>query len=375
MIITLAVVTGFKKEITNRAVGFGSHIQIINKEALNSFETAPIPASLGFLPEIKQIKGIRQVQPFAMKPGIIKAGKDNQGVIVKGVDSTYDWNFFSNNLIEGRLINYADTGRAKEVLISTRLAAMLNQKVGDEFLIYFYQDRTRSRRCKIAGLFQTSFENFDKQFIFMNMKEIQRLYGWSRDSISGYEILVDDFKHLEQVASDVFDIAGLRYLDNGTQLEVITVKDLYNQIFNWLSLLDMNVKVILILMIIVAVVNMISGLIILILDRTQTIGLLKAIGTQNRKIKRIFLYQAVFLILKGLLIGNALALAVCYIQDTFRLFKLDPGSYFIDYVPVNLSLPVILFTNLASLILIFLAMYMPALIISRVDPVKTLRYE
>lgn len=375
MLITLAVVTGFKNEITDRAIGFGSHIQITSRDALNSFETAPIPKQLDFMPEIRDVDGVKKIQPFAMKPGIIKVGKDNQGVVVKGVDQNYDWSFFKENLVEGKLIQHNDTSGTHDVLMSKKLAYMLNSKVGDEFLIYFYEDRIRFRRCRISGLFQTSFENFDKQFIFMNLYAIQQLYGWGKDSVSGFEILVDDFNDLEEVAADVYDIAGYRFLNDGSQLEVNTVREKFNHIFNWLSLLDMNVKVILILMIVVAVVNMISGLIIMILDRTKTIGLLKAIGTHNSTIKRIFLYQSVFLIIRGLFFGNLLAFGICYLQDRFQFFKLDPSSYFIEYVPINLSWLIILLTNLVSLLLIFLAMYMPALIITRVDPVKTLRYD
>lgn len=374
MIITMAVVTGFKKEIRIKAVGFGSHIQILNFDSNNSFESNPISSKQNFLPALREIKGINHIQVFATKPGIIKAGKENQGVIAKGIGSDYDWSFFQDNLIEGSLFELSDSSKSNEVLISTKLASMLQLKTGDEFPMFFFDKRPRPRRFRVSGLFETSLDEFDKQFILVDIKHIRQLYGWEEDKISGFEILIDDYKNIDRITQHVQNIAAYHFLDDGSRLKVVNIKEKYPQIFQWLNLLDMNVLVILILMIIVAIVNMISGVIILILDRTHTIGLLKAIGTNNKSIKKIFLYQSLFLIVKGLLTGNILAILICYLQDKFQLLKLDQASYFIDYVPVNLTAPIVILTNLGSLLLIFLAMYLPAIIIVRIDPVKTLRY-
>ena len=374
MVITLTVLTGFKKEIRNRAVGFGGHIQILNFDSNNSFESLPISANQSFLPDLKKIPGIRHIQEFATKPGIIKAGKENQGVIAKGVGPDYDWSFFDANLVEGKSFRVQDSVKTNEVLISKKLAAMLELKVGDDFAMFFFDERPRPRRFTVCGLFQTSLEEFDKQFILTDIRHIQKLYDWDDDQITGFEILINDYRQLDYLTDKVREIAGFHFLEDGSRLKIVNIKEKYPQIFQWLNLLDMNVVVILILMIIVAVVNMISGLIILILDRTQTIGLLKAIGADNQMVKKVFLNQALYLIIKGMLIGNLLAIALIFIQDHFQLLKLNQASYFIDYVPVNLTVPIVLFTNLGSLLMIFIAMYMPVLIILRIDPVKTLRY-
>ncbi len=374
MIITLAVVTGFKQEIRNRAVGFGSHIQILNFDSNNSFESLPVSANQSFLPEIKKIPGIKHVQVFATKPGIIKAGKENQGVIAKGVGADYDWSFFESNLVEGQSFRVQDSIKTDEVLISRKLASLLGLKVGDEFPMFFFDTRPRPRRFKICGLFETSLEEFDKQFILTDIGHIQKLYDWDKDQITGFEILIDDYRKLDFITDKVREIAGFHFLEDGSRLKIVNIKEKYPQIFQWLNLLDMNVLVIILLMIIVAIVNMISGLIILILDRTQTIGLLKAIGANNQTVKKIFLHQALFLIFKGMIIGNIIAIAIALLQDNFQIMKLNQASYFIDYVPVNLTLPIIILTNLGSLFMIFIAMYLPVLIILRIEPVKTLRY-
>lgn len=374
MIITLAVVTGFKKEIRNKVVGFGSHIQILNFDANNSYESIPISSNQDFLPSIKSIPGIRHIQVFATKPGIIKADKENQGVFVKGVGPDYDWTFFNQNMIKGNSFKVTDSAATNEVILSEKLASMLRLDIGDEFPMFFFDERPRGRRFKISGLFTTSLEEFDRQFILADIKHIQKLYNWNDNQISGFELLIDGFKDLDIITYLVRDIAGYHFLDDGSRLKVLSIEDKYPQIFQWLGLLDMNVLVILVLMIVVAVVNMISGLIILILDRTNTIGLLKAVGANNRSMRKIFMYQALYLILKGLVIGNMLALAICFIQERFQLLKLNQSSYFIDYVPVNLTWLIVIFTNLGSLFIIFLSMLIPTLVILKIDPVKTLRY-
>jgi lipoprotein-releasing system permease protein len=252
---------------------------------------------------------------------------------------------------------------------------MLRLDVGDEFPMFFFDEKPRPRRFKVAGLFETSLEEFDKQFILTDIKHIQRLYGWDPDQISGFEIMIDDYNVIDRTTEKIRDLAAYRFMDDGSRLKVINIKEKYPQIFQWLNLLDMNVVVILLLMVIVAIVNMISGLIILILDRTSTIGLLKAIGSNNHTVKRIFLYQSFFLIVKGLLLGNLIAIIICLVQEKYQILKLDQASYFIDYVPINMSFAIYFLTNLGSLLFILLAMYLPALIILRIDPVKTLRYE
>lgn len=375
MIITLAVVTGFKKEIRNKVIGFGSHIQIINYDSNASFESTPISSKQDFLEKIKKIPGVRHIQVFATKPGIIKSGTEIQGVFVKGIDSDFDWSFFEENMIEGRKFVVNDTVKTNDVVISHKLASMLKLKLGDDFAIFFIDDRPRMRRFHICGIFETSLEEFDKQFILADIGHVRKLYNWDDDQISGFEILINDYKDIGPLTEAIRNIAGYEFLPDGSQLRVINIMEKFPQIFSWLSLLDMNVIVILVLMIVIAAINMISGLIILILDRTNTIGLLKVIGANNKTIRNIFIYQSFFLILKGLVIGNIIAVVICYLEDKYHLIKLDQTSYFINYVPVNLTPAILVLTNVVSFVLIISAMILPTLLITKIDPVKTLRYD
>lgn len=373
MIISLAVVTGFKKEIRNKVVGFGSHVQILNFDANNSYESSPIRADQEFLPVIEGFPEVSHIQTFITKPGIIKAGIENQGVIAKGIGEDFDWSFFESNLVEGKTFNVRDS-LSNDVLISKKLASMLQIEVGDKFRMIFFAETPRFRVFTISGLYETSLEEFDRQFILVDSKHLQKIYGWDDTQISGFEILIDDYSKIDEATQKIMNIAGYHFLDDGTRLRVVSIKNKHPQIFQWLNLLDMNVAVILFLMIVVAIVNMISGLIIMILERTNTIGLLKAIGASNASIKQIFRYQSFFLIAKGLIIGNFIALTICIAQDRLQIFKLDQSSYFIDYVPINLTVASVLLINIGALAIIYLTMYLPTLMIMSIDPVKTLRY-
>jgi lipoprotein-releasing system permease protein len=256
---------------------------------------------------------------------------------------------------------------------------MLALKLNDKFSAFFIDERIPDRPINrrvftICGIYRTSLESFDEQFIFGDIGHIQSLNGWEPYQIGGFEILIDDFKDIDYQTEVIRNIAEFRFMDDGSKLRVISIKDKYPQIFDWLNLLDMNVWVILILMVCVAVINMVSGLIILILDRTSSIGLLKALGTSNASMRKIFLYQSFYLIGKGLLLGNLIAFLLLFLQNSFHLIKLDQASYFIDYVPINFNLWHILLINSSSLATIFLFMLLPVIIVSRIQPVKTLRY-
>jgi lipoprotein-releasing system permease protein len=375
MLITISVVIGFKKEIRNKVIGFGSHIQIINLDSNNSFESEPISANQDFLPELKSIPGVKHVQVFATKAGIIRSQTEIQGVFVKGVGKDFDWNFFNENMVEGRSFKVNDSVKTNDVVVSKKLAALLKLKLNDDFAIFFIDERPRIRKFHICGLFETSLEEFDRQFILADIGHVQKLYNWDKDQISGFEILIDDYDQINQLTEKIRELAGFRLYEDGSQLRVISIMEKYPQVFSWLGLLDMNVIVILILMSIVAIINMISGLIILILDRTKSIGLLKALGANNAKIKKIFIYQSFFLILKGMIIGNVIAVVLCLVQDKFRIIRLDQASYFISYVPINFSIGIFFITNALCFALILISMYLPTLLISRIDPAKTLHYE
>lgn len=374
MIISVAIVVGFRHEIRKKIIGFGSHIQIVNYDLNASFETSPISRDQHFYPSLDSIKGIKHIQVFATKPGIIKTKADIQGAIVKGVGSDFDWSFFNENLIEGNSFTVNDSVKTNEVLISKYLSSLLKLKVGDKFIMYFIDQRPRPRSFTVSGIYETSLEEFDRQFILADIGHIIKLNNWEDDEISGFEVLIDDYDDIDNMTFAVKNIAGSTFDENGQTLQVINIKQKYPQIFDWLNLVDKNVWIILGLMLIVAAFNMISGLLILILDRTNMIGILKAIGTRNKSIKNIFLYQSAFLMIRALFWGNIIGLGICWIQDYFKVLRLDQTSYFIDYAPINFNVFHIVILNVGTLVITMIILLLPSVIISNINPVKIIRY-
>ncbi len=374
MIVSVAIVIGFKREIRKKISGFGSHIQIINYDSNTSFETIPVSKHQPFYPLLDSVSGISHIQVFATKPGIIKTESDIQGAIVKGIGSDYDWSFFSENLTEGSIFQVSDSVKTDEVVISSYLSSLLKLKVGDKFGMYFIDDKPRGRAFKISGIYETNLEEFDRQFILADISHIQKLNNWSDDQVSGFEIVLDDFRDIDFMTYVVNGFAGAKFNEDGSRLRVINIKQKYPQIFDWLGLIDKNVWIILGLMLIVASFNIISGLLIMILDRTNMIGILKALGTENRKIQRIFLYQAGYLLVRGLFWGNLIGLSLCWIQHHFRILKLEQSSYFIDYVPIYFNVSYLFLLNVGTLLITLLVLQLPSIVISRISPVKTIRF-
>jgi len=375
MIIAVATVTGFKSEIRKKIIGFGSHIQIINYDANNSYETIPISRNQPFLPLLCELPGVRHVQVFATKPGIIKTKAGIQGAIAKGVGSDFDWSFFSGNMVEGKTFKVKDSVKTDSVVISKYFADLLKLKPGDRFAMYFIDDRPRGRSFTVSGIYRTSLVEFDKSFVLVDIGHLQSLNNWDSTQISGFEILIDDYSHLDKVSYEVFSIAGIQFQDDGSKLRVINVRERYPQIFDWLGLIDKNVWVLLGLMLIVSAFNMISGLLIIILDRTTMIGILKSLGMNNRGIRSIFLYQSVYLMAKGLFWGNLAGIGICLLQYYFKLITLNPESYFLEYVPVNFNLWHLLLLNSGTLIVTLTVLILPSMVISRIDPSKTIRFD
>jgi lipoprotein-releasing system permease protein len=374
MIVSVAIVTGFKKEITNKIVGFGSHIQILNFDSNESYETQPIKKDQAFLSKLKSEPYIVNIQEFATKAGIIKSGTDIQGVVLKGIGSDFDWTFFRNYIIKGSTFTVNDTTRNNKVLISKYIAGLLKLDVGDEFIMYFIQDPPRMRRFEVSGIYETSLEEFDRTFVLADIKHIQRLNDWNDNQISGFEITVNDFNHLDELTYDVMNTVGYGFEDDGSKLKVININEKYPQIFDWLNLQDMNVLIILLLMLIVAGVNMVTGLLILILDRTNMIGILKALGAVNVSIRKIFLYQSGFLIIKGLFWGNLIGISICLIQKYFHVMKLDQASYYLTAVPVNLNFYHLAGLNIIACIVIILILIIPSVVISRISPAQAIKF-
>ncbi|MGC1391412.1 MAG: ABC transporter permease [Bacteroidales bacterium] len=375
MILAVAILTGFKKQIREKVVGFGSHIQIMNFDSNNSFETTPISDTQKFIPRIKELQGVEHIQVFATKAGIIRTDEDIQGVVLKGIGSDFDWNYFKSNMVNGAVFTVTDTGRTDKVIISKKIADMLKLKTGDSFTMLFIQDPPRMRKFTISGIYETSLEEFDKMYVFCDIGHIKRLNGWKDDQVSGFEVFIKDFDKLDEMTSQVRDAIGYKITEEDTKFKVTNIRVRYPQIFDWLNFQDINVIIIIILMLIVAGFNMISGLLILILEKTNMIGVLKSLGAEDITLRRVFLFQAAYLIGKGLFWGNFIGIGLAFLQLKTGLITLDPTSYYIKTVPVNLELVHILLLNTGTMVAIIIMLLVPSQLISRISPVKAIRYD
>lgn len=375
MILAVSILTGFKRQIRDKVVGFGSHIQIMNFDSNISFETTPISDTQEFIPKIKQIPGIEHVEVFATKAGIIRTEEEIQGVVLKGVGSDFDWSYFKSNMVDGTVFTVSDTGRTDKVIISKQISDMLKLKTGDSFAMLFIQDPPRMRKFTISGIYETSLEEFDKIYVFCDIGHIKRLNGWSEDQVSGFEVFIRDFEQIDDMTSKVRDVIGYKLTEEDTKFKVTNIRNRYPQIFDWLNFQDVNVIIIIILMLVVAGFNMISGLLILILEKTNMIGVLKSVGAEDVTIRRVFLYQAAYLIGKGLFWGNLIGIGLAFLQLKTGIITLDPSSYYIKTVPVNLQLSHVLLLNAGSMIAIILMLLIPSQLISRITPVKAIRYD
>jgi lipoprotein-releasing system permease protein len=375
MILAVSTLTGFKKAIREKVVGFGSNIQIMHFDSNLSFETFPISDNQEFIPKIKNIPGISHVQVFATKAGIIKTDEDIQGVVLKGIGSDFDWSYFSNNLVDGTVFTVTDTGRTDKVIISKKISDMLKLRTGDSFVMHYIQDPPRMRKFTISGIYETSLEEFDKIYVFCDIGHIKKLNSWDDDMVSGFEIFIDDFDNLDAMTLAVRDAIGYRLAEDEAKFKVTNIRSKYPQIFDWLNFQDINVIIIILLMLIVAGFNMISGLLILILEKTNMIGVLKALGSEDRTIRRVFIFQAAYLIGKGLLWGNIIGIGLAMLQLKTGIITLDPSSYYIKTVPVNLELAHILLLNAGTMAVIIVMLLIPSQLISRITPVKAIRYD
>ncbi len=374
MILAVAILTGFKQQIRDKVAGFGAHIQVVNFDANISYETVPVSSSQPFIDKVKNHPGIKNIQVFATKAGIIKTDDNIQGVVLKGIGSDYDWSFFESNMLEGETVTVSDTARTDNVIISKKVADMLGLKLGDDFSMFFVQDPPRMRKFTIQGIYETSLEEFDKTYLFCDIDHIRSLNGWEDEQVSGFEVSINDFDALDEMTDVIRDAIGYKVSGEEEQLKVTNIRGRYPQIFDWLGFQDTNVIIILILMILVAGFNMISGLLILILEKTNMIGVLKAMGSGNKLIRNIFLYQAAWLTAKGLLWGNVIGLGLALLQMKTGIISLDPSSYYLKSVPINLDPLHIILLNAGTMIAIILMLLIPSQLIARITPVKAIRY-
>jgi lipoprotein-releasing system permease protein len=372
MILTLGIVSGFKSAIRDKISSFSSHVIISLISTNESFEERPFDfhiienAQLHLLPEVERVEYTCGVG------GILKTEDAVQGVFIKGVGSSYLESFAKNTKISGKIPDYSDSTSRNDVVIASELARQLQLDTGMSITVYFMEGRIRIRKFKVSGIVENSLESFN-QLILCNIDQVQQLRNWSPEQIGNAEVFLHQFENLDSAADNIKKKLGYQFLDDGSQLQVETVREKYAMLFNWLSLFDTNTYVIIALMILVALVNLSSGLLILILEKSSMIGLLKSLGAENRKISRIFLYQSMYFIAKGLVIGNVFGISIALIQEHFSLITLNPETYYIDVVPIRIIWQELVYLNLFTGIAILAFMLIPAAYTSRVEPDKVLK--
>jgi lipoprotein-releasing system permease protein len=376
MIITVSVISGFKHTISDKVVGFGSHIQVMNFMAQQTAIPAPICISDTLKREIRQTEGIRHVACFSMTQGILKTDDDFLGVAFKGIGSDYDISFLSSNLVEGQMPKFGSQPSQYPLLISRNIADKLHLKVGSKVFAYFIgNEDVRVRKFTIEGIYQTNMSQFDQSLCFTDFSVPVKLNGWKEDQCSGAELLVSNFDDIEQTAAKIVKLVNSKKDRYGEVLTSQTIHEAYPNIFSWLSLLDINVWIILILMVCVAGFTMISGLLIIILERTQMIGVLKALGMRNDAVRHTFLWFAAFIIGRGLLLGDVIGIGLVVLQQQTGIIRLDPTSYYVDTAPMELNIPIIVALNVATLLISVFVLIAPSYLISHIHPARSMRYE
>lgn len=376
MILSVSVGLGFKRQIRDKIVGFGSHVQISSLSLNSSLETPPLPFDSSLVEAVSHVPGVRAVQPFVTKPGIIKTDDAFQGVALKGVDGRFDWDFIGSCLVEGRVLCLADSAKSQDIVLSRSLARMMGLSLGDPVRMFFVNSEgVRARRFSICGIFDSHFEDFDKNIAYVDMRHLVQLNGWPDEDVSGYEVLLSSFEVLDTAVSRIVDVvSAMPVSDSDAMLRVRDIRDLQPQIFGWLALLDQNILVIIVLIIAVAGLNMVSGLLILILEHTNAIGVLKAMGASGGLLRRVFIFMALRIVGWGLLIGNVVGVGLCLVQRFTGVVGLDPANYYLDTVPVLLSVPHLLLLNLGTAVLSFLLLLGPSGMVARISPVKSIRF-
>lgn len=376
MILTVAIVNGFQSEIRNKLIGFGSHIQITNYDTNVSDEPQPINKNQAFIDDLKNNSEIRHIQVYATKSGIIKTKTENEGIVLKGIGADYDWKFIKDNLKSGTDFTVSDTGLSRDIVISKSLADKLELKINDKMVIYFLTKKTdsattqyeqRGKAFYISGIYETGFEEIDNRVVLVDIAQIQKLNYWNDDQIGGFEMAIHDYKKIDAIGAEVNDLVGQGLIAQ-------TIKETNPTVFSWLDLQDLNAIIVISLLVLVAGINMISALLILILERTNMIGILKALGANNVSIQKIFLYNAAYLIGKGLLWGNILGISIALLQQHFGILKLDQATYYVSVVPIHLDILSILILNAGTLLCCLLMLIIPSFIVSRITPVKAIRF-
>lgn len=368
MIISFAILVGYKQAIKDKLFSLSSHIQVSKITLNQSYEETPMPIKTNFYNNYRQISQIRHVQAVGNKAGMLKSSEELAGIIIKGVGKDYDWQTFSQNLIDGKRITFADTSFSNEIIISKRIATRLKIKLSDEVLIYFIQTPPRVRKVKVVGIYETGLEEFDKNFIIGDLALVQKMNEWNPNTCGHYEIFLKNFDDLDKTTKLVTN-----EIDQDMRTTKIT--EMFPAIFDWLSLLDKNILIVLALILVVACFNMISVLLVMMMERTPMIGMLKALGSDNTQIRKIFVLNGLTIILKGILYGNLIGIGLGLIQYYFKVIPLDPENYYISYVPIEWDWLIILLLNIATILLILAVITIPTLVVSKMRVVEALKFK
>lgn len=376
MILTVAIVKGFQQEVREKLIGMGAHIQITNYDNNTSDEPHPISRNQAFLKNKEDLSSISHIQVYTIKTGIVKTKTVNEGIVLKGIGNDYDWRFISRNLKTGSVFTVSDTGISRSIVISKFMADKLELHLNDKMVIYFLtkkrdsvltQYEQRAKSFYISGIYETGMEDIDKKLALVDIRQLQKLNYWTDDQIGGFELSIKNYDKIDQIGLDIDNLVG-------SGLKAETIKEINPTIFSWLELQDVNAVIVIALMILVAGINMISALLILILERTNMIGILKALGSTNTSIQKVFLYNAAYLIGKGLLWGNIIGLGLAFIQKQYGVFKLDEATYYVAVIPIDLNWIYIVLLNIGTLICCLLMLIVPSFIVSKITPVKAIRF-
>ncbi len=369
MIVAGAVVNGFQKEISEKVFGFWGHIIIRTYEQSASYGEEPIERDQKFYPSLNTVKGVKHIQVFATKAGIIKTQTEIEGIVLRGIGKDFDWSFLKKYVVEGNIFQPGDSTSKNKIIISKTTADRLNLQVEDDVLVYFVQDPMRYRKLKITGIYKTGLDEYDRLYALVDIAMLQRLNSWNEDEVGGFEVYINDVRQLDKMGVQINE----NYLPE--KLQAKTMKEINPNLFDWLDLQNTNEVVIIVLMILVAIINMTTVLLILILERTNMIGILKSIGGSNWMIRKIFLYQAVYITVLGLLAGNVIGIGISLLQKYFHIIKLDEQSYYVSVAPVLIDPTYIMLINIGTLVVCLVTLIIPSYLVSRISPVKAIRFE
>lgn len=368
-IVAFLIMEGFQSTVKNRVYSFSANILVTKLTLSNSMEEQPIDINVPLFRDPSQYPNVRHVQEYSHKTGLIKSDGDVLGIVLKGVGRSFDQQSFGQNMVEGRFLDFPDSGYSREVIVSKVIANKLRIKTGDQITVHFFQDPPRFRRLMVAGIYETNLSDyFDNKFILGDLRLIQRLNDWPDSVAGGLEVFVDHLGRVDEAYTQIGESMDFDLL-------VEKVSDRYIQVFEWLGLVSRQVKILLGVILIVVCVNMISVVLILVMERTQMIGMLKAMGSTERTIRSVFVYQGVNLMMRGLVLGNALGLGLCFLQDRFKIIGLNPHDYYMSYVPIAWDWSMILFLNVLIFVVVSLVLWIPTAIISRMSPIKAIRFD